>query len=184
MTRPKPRWEGRRGTRRRAPSPTARNRASIWSSISSGNLTPDRPKNLIPLSAGGIMARGQHHAEIRVECSGEVRDAGGRDDAKPEHVNTGTRQSRDDGGLEEIAGSPRVTSDDGGGAARMTRQRPRRVPVRAPPRPPGPWQAGRSVRPQRPREHRQYRKFGPCRQLWVCQPTASAWSTEEPYGPS
>jgi hypothetical protein len=52
------------------------------------------------------MTRGQHDAEIRVECPGEVRDARRRDHAEAEHVNARACQPGDDGRLEEITGSP------------------------------------------------------------------------------
>ena len=148
-----------------------------------GQLDAAAAEELDPVVRGRVMARGQDDAEIGVERAGQVCDAGSRDDAEPEHVHPGAREPGDDGRLKEIARGPGVATDDRDRADARHRTGPRRVPVQAPPRPPGPWQAGPSGRSQRPHAHRQYRRVGPCRSIRV-PATASAWSTEAPCGPS
>ncbi len=59
----------------------------------------------------GVVAGGQHHAEVGAERAGEVGHGGGGQDADPEHVDAGARQTGDDGGLQELARGTRVTAD-------------------------------------------------------------------------
>ena len=57
------------------------------------------------------MAGGEHHAEVGVERSGEVGDAGRGYHAKPEYVDARAGEPGDDGGFEEVAGGARIAAD-------------------------------------------------------------------------
>ncbi len=65
---------------------------------------------------GHRVVRGrQHHAEVGAERAGQVGDAGSRQHAEQEHVDTGRREARHDGGLEELPGNARVPTHHGAG---------------------------------------------------------------------
>ena len=148
-----------------------------------GQLDAAAAEEFDPVVRRRVVARGKDDPEMGVERARQVRDTGSRDNAKPEHVHPGARESGDDGRLKEIARGPGVATDDRDRADRVARTGPRRMPALAPPRPPGPWRAGPSDLSQRPHAHRQYQRVGPCRSIRV-PATASAWSTEGPCGPS
>ena len=67
----------------------------------------------MPLSGIGLCEARQHHAEVGAERAGQVGDARGRQDAEQEHVDTGRREARHDGGLEELPGDARVPTHHG-----------------------------------------------------------------------
>ncbi len=60
-----------------------------------------------------VVAGGQHHAEVRAERAGQVRDGRGGQHADPQHVHAGTGQAGDHRGLQELSGRPGVTADHG-----------------------------------------------------------------------
>ena len=88
-----------------------RSPASIASSTLVRKLDPAAAEELDPVVRSRVMAGGEHHAEVGVERSGEVGDAGRGYHAKPEDVDARAREPSDDGGLEEVAGGTRIAAD-------------------------------------------------------------------------
>ncbi len=60
----------------------------------------------------GVVAGGQHHAEVGAERAGEVGHRRGGEHSDPQYVDAGARQARDDRGLQELARGARVTAHD------------------------------------------------------------------------
>jgi hypothetical protein len=61
----------------------------------------------------GVVARGEHDAEVGADVDGQVGNRRRREDARSQHVDSGASESGDDGSLEELARRPGVASDDG-----------------------------------------------------------------------
>src|SRR5262249_16713136 len=53
-----------------------------------------------------------HHAEVGLYLAGQVRHAGGREYADPDHLRTGAGEPGDDGRLEHLAAGARVAPDE------------------------------------------------------------------------
>ncbi len=78
-----------------------------------GELVAAAREELDAVVGHRVVAGGEHHADVRAERPGEVRDGGRRQHAHPQHVHPGAGQARHDGGLQELSGCPRITSDHG-----------------------------------------------------------------------
>ncbi len=79
-----------------------------------GELVAAAGEELDAVVGHGVVAGGQHHAEVGAERAGEVGDRGRRQHADPQHVHTGAGQARDHRGLQELPGGARIPADHRG----------------------------------------------------------------------
>ena len=75
-----------------------------------GQLEAAAPEELDPVVRCWIVARGQHHAQIRADVPGEEGDRGGGNHAEPQHVHTRPGQPGHHRCLEELPRGPRVAA--------------------------------------------------------------------------
>ncbi len=79
-----------------------------------GQLVAAAGEELQPVVGHRVVAGRDHRAEVGAQVGREERDGRRRQHADVEHVDPGARPTRHDGGGQELAGRPRVTSDHGG----------------------------------------------------------------------
>lgn len=78
-----------------------------------GELVPAAREELDPVVGHRVVAGREHHAQVRAERAGQVRDRRGRQHAHPQHVHPGAGQAGHHRGLQELPRRPRITSDHG-----------------------------------------------------------------------
>ena len=61
----------------------------------------------------GVVAGGEHHAEVGAQRAGEIRHRRGGQHTDPQDVHARAREARHDGGLQELAGRARIAPDHG-----------------------------------------------------------------------
>ncbi|GAA4948462.1 hypothetical protein GCM10023238_13460 [Streptomyces heliomycini] len=88
-----------------------------------GELVTAAGEELDAVVRHGVVARGEHDAEVGAERTGEVRHRRRRQHADPQDVHARAGEARDDGGLQELPGRAWVTSDHGGGPVSLERAR-------------------------------------------------------------
>ncbi len=76
-----------------------------------GELVAATGEELDAVVGHRVVAGGEHHAEVRAERAGQIRDRRGRKHAHPQHVHAGAGQTRDDRGLQELTGRAWIASD-------------------------------------------------------------------------
>jgi hypothetical protein len=81
-----------------------------------GQLVTATGEELDAVVGHGVVARGEHHAQVGAEYSGQVRDRRGGQHAHLEHVHARTGEAGHHGRLQELSGRARVPSDDRLGA--------------------------------------------------------------------
>ncbi len=79
-----------------------------------GELVAAAGEELDAVVGHGVVAGGEHHAEVRAERAGEVGDRGRRQHTDAQHVHAGAGQARHHGGLQELPGGARVPADHRG----------------------------------------------------------------------
>ncbi len=77
-----------------------------------GELVTTTGEELDAVVGHGVVARGEHHAQVGAERSGQERHRGRRQHTDPQDVHAGAGEARDHGGLQELPGRARVTPDD------------------------------------------------------------------------
>ncbi len=78
-----------------------------------GELVAAPREELDPVVGHGVVAGGEHHAEVGTQRTGEIRHRRGGQHTDAQDVHARARQTCDDGGLQELAGGAGVAADDG-----------------------------------------------------------------------
>ncbi len=77
-----------------------------------GELVPAAGEELDAVVGHGVVAGGEHHAEVGAERAGQIRHGGRRQHAHPQDVDARAGEARDDGGLQKLPRRARIAPDD------------------------------------------------------------------------
>lgn len=76
-----------------------------------GELVPAAGEELDAVVGHGVVAGGEHHAEVGAQLAGEERHRGGGQHTDAQHVDARTGEAYHDGRLQELSGRSRIPPD-------------------------------------------------------------------------